>query len=716
MSTSQKWFAIRRKTAQAAAAAGVQSAAEILIYGDIGESWWEETTNARDFVAELQALDVQAITVRINSLGGSVPDGFAIYNAMKRHPATITTEVDGMAFSIASLIAMGGDKVCMAENAMLMVHAPWTYAAGNAVELRDMADQLDTWAAAMATSYARKTGNHDAVMALLSDGKDHFFTAAEALADGFIDSITDASPVAASAARDLPLSRYRSLPAALQRAGGTSAAPAAQSAPDEDNMKKNRTHVLMNAIGASGAPAAGGGSAAPAAAAPVAAAASTTVPDAAAQTAVLAADQTRRQSIRASFAAFAGRDGVQDLQRQCEDDHSVSAAAAGARLLAHLGSQATPVAGLNVTTVEDEGDKRRDAAVSALLVRAGYATKEQVSAHSGNPYRGMSLVEMARASLESAGVSAKGKDKRELVAAAFTQSTSDFPILLTDAIHRVLLSAYAVQALTWQRFCKRGQVSDFREHHRFRVGSLGNLQPKNENGEYRNVHIPDGEKSSIAAATKGFIINLSREMIINDDLGAFTDQAAAMGRSAARTVEADVYALLGENSGLGPTMLDGKPLLHASHGNVVAEAAAPSSAAFEAFRILMAKHKDVSGNDFLDLRPAVWLGPVGLEGRAKLINKSEFEISTDVNPMTPNVGLGMFRDIVGSPRLEGTRYYAFTDVNEGAALEVAFLDGVDTPFIEQQDAFDTDGARFKVRLDYGVAGHDHRCIATNAGK
>ncbi|MEG1102378.1 MAG: Clp protease ClpP, partial [Comamonas sp.] len=74
MSTSQKWFAIRRRTAQAAAAAGVQSAAEILIYGDIGESWWEETTNARDFVAELQALDVQAITVRINSLGGSVPD------------------------------------------------------------------------------------------------------------------------------------------------------------------------------------------------------------------------------------------------------------------------------------------------------------------------------------------------------------------------------------------------------------------------------------------------------------------------------------------------------------------------------------------------------------------------------------------------------------------------------------------------------------------
>ena len=198
MSSSQKWFAIRRKSAMAAAIAGAVAAAEIFIYGDIGESWWDETVSARDFVAELQALDVDAITVRINSVGGSVPDGLAIYNAMKRHKATITTEVDGMAFSIASLIAMGGDNVRMAENAMLMIHAPWAYAAGNAVELRDMADQLDTWAAAMATSYAGKTGDQAAALALLTDGKDHFYTATEALAAKFIDEVTSSLPVSAS--------------------------------------------------------------------------------------------------------------------------------------------------------------------------------------------------------------------------------------------------------------------------------------------------------------------------------------------------------------------------------------------------------------------------------------------------------------------------------------------------------------------------------------
>lgn len=701
MSTSQKWFAIRRKTAQAAAAVGVLSAAEILIYGDIGESWWDETVSARDFIAQLQELDVDAITVRINSVGGSVPDGLAIYNAMKRHKATITTEVDGMAFSIASLIAMGGDSVQMADNAMMMIHAPWTYAAGNAVELRDLAAQLDTWAAAMATSYARKTGDHAAVLALLTDGKDHYYSAAEALAAGLIDVVSDAMPVAASAARDLPLSRFRSLPVALQQAVGTPAAVAAQPAPEEDDMKKNRTHVLMNAIGASGAPAAGGGSATPAAAAPDTAA-------------VLAADRSRREGIRAAAAPFAANPGVADLVRTLEDDPQVDAAQASQRLLAHLGAQATPVAGAHVSTVEDESDKRRDASVSALLVRSGYGTKEQIAAQGTNPYRGMSLMEMARASLESKGISAKGMDKRQVVSAAFTQSASDFPILLTDAIHRVLLSSYALQALTWQRFCKRGEVSDFRAHNRFRVGSLGNLQPKNELGEYKNVAIPDGEKSVMTAATKGYIINLSREMIINDDLGAFTDQAAAMGRAAARTVEADVYALLSENSGLGPVMGDGQTLLHADHGNV-ATAAAPSSAAFDALRVLMASQKDVTGNDFLDLRPAVWLGPLGLDSQARMINQAQYEVTASKNAQTPNIALGLFRDIVGSPRLAGTRYYALADANEAAALEVAFLDGVDTPFLEQEDAFDTDGARFKVRLDYGVAAHDPRGIVTNAG-
>lgn len=708
--TPAPWYAIRRKTAVAAAASGVAAAAEIYIYGDIGESWYDETVAAAQFVRDLMAMDVDQITIRINSMGGSVPDGLAIYNAIRRHKATITTEIDGMAFSIASLIAMAGDKVHIASNAMLMIHAPWTYAAGNSAELREMADQLDTWAAAMSTSYAARTGDQPGMLALLTDGKDHYYTAADALAANFVDAVTDAMPIAASAARDLPLNRYRSLPAALQ-AVGTPVATAATSA-DEETMKKNLTLVYLAAIGAAGAAAAGGGSAAVPAAAvtetpPVAAA-----PESRAQ--VLAAETSRRTAVRAAFAPFAAHPGVPEMLRTCEDDTGVTPEAAGQRLLAHLGSQAKPIVGASVVTVEDESDKRRAGVVASLLVRAGHATKEQVAAQSSNPFRGATLLELARASLEAAGINARGMDKREVVAAAFTQSTSDFPILLTDAIHRTLLSAYAVRALTWQRFCKRGSVSDFRAHNRFRVGSLGNLQPKNELGEYKTVAIPDGEKSAITAGTKGFIINLSREMVINDDLGAITDQAAAMGRSAARTVEADVYALLSSNGGLGPVLADGKTLFHADHNNI-GTAGPMTTASFQEMKVLMGMQKDVSGNDFLDIIPAVWLGPLALEASAKLINESQYEPSTGKNAYTPNVSLAMFRDIVGTARLAGTRNYAFADANDAPAIEVAFLDGNDVPFLEQESAFTTDGTSFKVRLDYGVAGHDYRGAATNAG-
>lgn len=705
MSKQTPWYAIRRKTAIAAAASGVAAAAEIYVYGDIGESWYEETVGAAQFVRELNELDVDQITIRINSMGGSVPDGLAIYNAIRRHRATITTEIDGMAFSIASLIAMAGDVVNMANNAMLMIHAPWTYAAGNSVELRETADQLDTWAAAMSTSYAARTGDQPAMLALLTDGKDHYYTAAEAVAEKFVDAVTDAMPVAASAARDLPLNRYRSLPAALL-AGGNPVAAATPS--PEPSMPQTTTPTAANPTPATPVAAAP----TPAAPAVPAAAGGAISPEARAE--VLRIEASRRQSVRASFAPFAASPGVADLQRTCEDDAAITAEAAGQRLLAHLGAQATPIAGGGVSTVQDEADKRRGGVVAALLVRAGHASKEQIAAHSSNPFRGMTLLEHARASLEAAGINARGMDKREIVAAAFTQSTSDFPVLLTDAIHRTLLSAYAVQALTWQRFCKRGSVSDFRAHNRFRVGSLGNLQAKNELGEYKSVAIPDGERSTISALTKGFIINLSREIVINDDLGAITDQSAAMGRAAARTVEADVYALINSNAGLGPVLADGKTLFHADHGNI-GTGGVMSTTTFNEFRVLMGSQRDVSGNDYLDISPAVLLVPLGMEAGAKLLNQAQYEPSTGKNAYTPNISLGMFRDIVGTPRLTGTRYSAFADANEAPAIEVAFLDGIDTPFLEQESAFTTDGTAFKVRLDYGVAGHDYRGAATNAG-
>lgn len=689
------WYAIRRRTAVAAAAAGENAAtsAEILIYGDIGESWWAETTTAAQFVRDINALDVDTITVRINSVGGSVPDGLAIYNAIRRHKASVTTEVDGMAFSIASLIAMAGDTVQMADNALLMIHAPWTYAAGNAAQLRETAETLDTWAAAMSGAYGKRTGDQAAALALLTDGSDHYYSASEALEAGLIDAVTDAMPIAASAARDLPLNRYRTLPAAWQ-----AAQPAAAAAPTPEPTPMPQAHSQAAATAPANPPAA----AAPAA------------PDAAA---ILAADQARRAAIRAGFQPHLYVEGAQALQQQCEDDPGVTAEAAGLRLLAHVGRTMQPAAGGDIRTIEDERDKFRAAAVQSILARGNIAVDKDgpVRADGTNPLRGRKLLAIAEACLVRAGVRTDGMDQRAIVAAAFTTSRSDFPILLENTLHKTLLGAYALQADTWTRFCARGSVSDFRAHNRYRVGSLSNLEAKTELGEYRTKAIPDGEKATIKAGTKGNIINISREMIIDDDMGAFTGLAANLGRAAKRTVEADVYAALLSNGGMGPVLIDGNPLFHASHGNIAAVGAGPTVASFEAARVQMRSQKDVGGNDFLEIPPNIWLGPDGIVGQAKVVNNSTYDPDAANKLQRANIAAGMVQDIVGTPRLSGTRWYFFADPAQVPVMEVAFLDGIDTPYIELEEAFTTDGARWKVRLDYGVAGIDYRGALTNAG-
>lgn len=688
----QPWYSIR---AVRAAAEDAPKSAEVFIFGDIGESWWDETVTAKQFVKDFAAIDAEAITVRINSYGGSVTDGIAIYNAIKRHPAAVTVSIEAAAYSIASLIAMAGDTVEMADNALLMIHAPWGYAVGNSADMRDMADTLDKYAQAMASSYVAKSGmSTDDVLALLTDGQDHWYTAQEALDAGFVDAIAAALPIAASAViPTAALSRYPS--AAGRHPALQTAAAAAHQAHKEPTMPNPAT---------------------PQAAAPQPAATEAKQPTAAE---ILAADKARRTGIRAQFATaakVAGADvaAMVALQQECEDDADCTPQAAADRILAAMAKSVQPVGATHVETVEDEADKQRAGIVASLLSRAGVADAATRAAAQASQYRGAKLIDLARASLDRAGIKHGHMDQMQAVAASFTQGTGDFTILLENAMHKALQMAYASAPDTWNRFCKTGSVSDFRAHGRYRVGSLGNLETVNELGEFRNKTIPDGEKGSVTASTKGNIINLSRQAIINDDLGAFIGLAAALGRAAKRTVEADVYALLALNSGLGPTMGDGLTLFHASHGNITTGAALTMDA-IDKDRVAMASQTDVGGNDFLDLRPAALVISLALGGTARTINDAQYDPDTASKLQRPNMVRGLFRDIVDTPRLSGTRRYLFADPNEAAVLEVAFLDGNQEPFVEQQEGFTVDGTRYKVRLDYGVAAIDYRGAVTNAG-
>lgn len=688
-----KWYSIRRIAATAAAAAALAAGtaeattAEIWIYGDIGESWWGESVTASSFVKELAAIDADTINVRINSYGGSVPDGLAIHNALKRHKATINVTIDGIAASIASLIAMAGDRVEISENAMLMVHAPWSYAVGNSTELREQADMLDMWAKSMGASYASKTGRDlDDVMAWLTDGKDHWFGADDAVSEGLADAKVEAIPVAASATKHSWVQgAKRPSPAAAHKP----TLPAAAAAPTPENPM---TVQVTNPPAAPDAQAA---------------------QQAAVVEAAVRAENQRTTDIRAAFEPHLQLTAATQLLAKCLGDTKCTVAEAKAQLLDVIAKGATPAGGSVIETTEDERDKFRAAAAQSIMARGMVRAKDGkvVVAETSNPYRGHKLLDLARASLERSGIKTAGMSQMELVAAAFTQTTSDFPILLENTMHKVLQAAYALQADTWTRFCKRGSVSDFRAHNRYRVGSLSNLESLTEAGEFRNKAIPDGEKASIKAGTKGNIINISRQAVVNDDLDALTGMAEALGRAAKRTVEADVYALLNSN----PTLADGVALFHANHGNLAATPAAPTVASFDAARVAMASQKDPSGNDFLSLTPAVWLGPSSLGGTVRVLNNAEYDPDTANKLQRPNMVRGMVRDIVDTPRLSSTAWYVFADKDEAPVIEVVFLDGIAEPFLELENGFTVDGARWKGRLDFGVGAVDYRGAQKNAG-
>lgn len=359
----------------------------------------------------------------------------------------------------------------------------------------------------------------------------------------------------------------------------------------------------------------------------------------------------------------------------------------------------------------DEADKFRGAASDALLARAmivNPATKSRYVADGANPVRGLALRELARHCLERIGVRTEGMSALEMVGRAFTQSTSDFPVLLEAAMHKSLQSGYAVAADSWRRWCAVGTVSDFRAHNRYRLGSLGNLDALNELGEFKTKAIPDGEKATITAGTKGNIINLSRQAIINDDLGAFIGAASMLGRAAARTVEADAYAYLASN----PTMADGKALFHTDHGNLDS-AGAPTVATVDAARVKLAGQKDVSGNDFLDLRPAVFLSGLVYGSTARVLNTAQYDPDTANKLQKPNVVAGLFRDVVDTARITDTTWYLFADPSEAPVIEVAFLEGNDMPFLDQQDGFTVDGSRWKARLDFGIGAIDYRGAVRN---
>jgi hypothetical protein len=387
--------------------------------------------------------------------------------------------------------------------------------------------------------------------------------------------------------------------------------------------------------------------------------------------------------------------------------------------------------GHGITGGITEGERFARGAVSGILARACPGLVKQAKA-AGVPefadvdetpgdFRNMSLLDLARRSLEMQGVKTWALNKTSLVGRAFTTrsgpyaGTADFPVLLENVMNKMLLAAYAVTPDVWSRVCKVDTVPDFRPAPRYHTGSFGALDSLNENGEFKNKGIPDGAKFSIQTATKGNIIGISRALIINDDMGALADLGAKLGRAAKLSIEADFFNLILANGGLGPTMSDTNPFFYAGRGNI-GTSAALTVAGLDADRVALGSQKDISGNEFLDLRPYVLLLPLSLEGQAKVLNRSATDPDMLNKVQVPNKVVGLFNEVAGTARLTGTRRYIFADPAVAPAFVVAFLEGQGPgPYLQSDLGWRVDGTELKVRTDYMVQAFDTRGAITNAG-
>lgn len=655
-----------------AAAGGV---AELIMYGDVG---WD--FSAKQIATDLRAMGkITQLKAYIQSGGGDVMDGMAIYNILARWPCQKSICIESVAASMASVICMAFDTVIMPSNAFLMIHSNWGGAVGTAEDLREYADLLDKWRSSMGKAYQDKAAGKLSDEQLAQFFKeDTWLTAQEAVAIGLADEVIEPMQMAASI--DFKrLKDFNNMPKAMQillqqqgNVGATqTAATTTQTTTAPAAAVTTTTHVVAQ-------------------------------PDAATiQAAAIAFNTARMTGINAAFAAFPQ---LADLKNECLADANINAEIAKDRILAKLGESTTPAATIPNRTIIHSGNGNivGDSIRAQLMSRSGHAKAE-----ASNHYSSYGMLELARASLLDRGIGCAGLNKMEMVGLAFTHSSSDFGNILLDVANKSVLMGWETAEETFERWTKKGILGDFKIAQRVGLGDFNSLRQVREGAEYKYVTVGD-HAQQIALATYGELFSITRQAIINDDMSMLTDIPMKMGFAAKGTIGDLVYAVLTQN----PKMSDGKALFHAEHGNL--GAGVPSVAALDANRMLMRKQK--SGNRSLNIRPEFVLCPVALETTMNQIIKSSSVKGADVNAGIANP-IQNFAEVIAEPRLDDSSAVQwFLAAGKGRdTIEVAYLDGIDTPYIEQQQGFTIDGVATKVRIDAGVAPLDYRGLVKSTG-
>lgn len=431
-------------------------------------------------------------------------------------------------------------------------------------------------------------------------------------------------------------------------------------------------------------------------------------------------ESTRQEGIREAV-RLGGLDEAYALQLIGE--RSMTAADAGMAVLrekAKRDAAAPTRSAADIRTVSDETEARRNAVSDAIVLRANPAAFKSDAARveAARQYRGLNLVDMARASIEAAGGNTRSLSRREIAVMAMNldrdmqgrggmQSSSDFPQILASTVNRTLRTAYMLQPRTFTGWARESTAPDFREVARTQLSESSAFKQIKEAGEYKMLTFGDSaEKYSLGKW--GGIVAISWESIINDDLGAFDRVPMALAAEAA-AIEGDiVYGIL---TGAG-VMADGTVLFHADHANLAGAGAAISDTTLGAGRAAMRKQTGPKGR-VLNLTPSFLIAGPDNESLANKYTSASF-VAAKAGDINPNFNTTL--EVVIDPRITGNAWYLSATPSLVDTIEFAYLEGEQGLFTETRQGFEVDGLQIKARHVFGAKAIDSRGMYKNAGQ
>jgi hypothetical protein len=359
----------------------------------------------------------------------------------------------------------------------------------------------------------------------------------------------------------------------------------------------------------------------------------------------------------------------------------------------------------NASITHEEADTRREAMTTSLLYRADpHKYKLEDSARQ---YVGLSLIELAKECLQANGVNPRGLSRMKVAELAF-QSTSDFPLILAASANKFLRAGYELVPSLWRQIAAPRSAPDFKVMRDLQFDSSASLEKVNDGGEFHRGSLVESQETW-QLATYGKVLAITRQAIINDDLGAFTRVPMLMGQEVA-LLEADlVWGVITANGALS----DGFNLFSNNHANLVGTGTAISVDNLGILRKSIRLQTSIGGKT-LNLQPKYLVVPVAKEQLAMQYTSAAFTptVQAGINPWTGSLTpIAEARLDANSP----TAWYLFCDPGMAPVVIYAYLQGNEGPFTETRLGFEVDGTEFKVRQDFGVGAIDYRGAAKNAG-